>query len=42
QILQLAMNKDHTFFIWKRLAFRKDKRMIVEKFIIMMNIQFDM
>ncbi|CAI2178166.1 9375_t:CDS:2 [Funneliformis geosporum] len=31
QILQLAMNKDHTFFnIWKRLAFRKDKRMIDE------------
>ncbi|CAI2184662.1 7879_t:CDS:2 [Funneliformis geosporum] len=43
QILQLVMNKDHTFFnIWKCLAFRKDKRMIFEKFITMMNIQFDM
>jgi hypothetical protein len=40
QILQLAMNKNHTFFnIWKCLAFQKDKRVTVEKFIIMMNIQ---
>lgn len=43
KIVQLAVNKDDTFLnIWKSLAFRKDKRMIVEKFITIMNIQFGM
>ena len=46
QILQLAVNKDNTFMnIYKSLLFRKDKSdgsVIVEKFITIMNIQYNM
>ena len=46
QILQLAVNKDNTFMnIYKSLVFqknKKDKSVIVEKFIAIMNIQYDM
>ncbi|CAI2194371.1 15016_t:CDS:2 [Funneliformis geosporum] len=46
QILQLAINKDSTFMnIYKSLVIRKDKSdksVIVEKFIAIMNIQYNM
>ncbi|CAG8718280.1 10615_t:CDS:2, partial [Funneliformis caledonium] len=43
QILKLAVNQDSMFMnIYKSLVLRKDKSVIVEKFIAIMNIQYEM
>ena len=43
QILKLAVNQDNMFMnIYKSLVLRKDKSVIVEKFIAIMNIQYEM
>ena len=43
QILKLAVNQDNMFMnIYKSLVLRKDKSVIVEKFIAIINIQYKM